>query len=107
MAAVLSGRYFGLVNLPPHDLPATHSNTKELARVLFTDYAYPFEIASVILLVAMIAAVTLTLRRRKDTRAMQASAQIAVKAKDRMRLVKMASEVEEGPGPVAEQGKQT
>ena len=106
MAVVLSGRYFGLANLPPHDLPANHSNTKELARVLYTDYAYPFEIASVILLVAIIVAVTLTLRRRKDTKTMQASAQIAVKAKDRMRLVKMASEVED-PGPVAEQGKQT
>lgn len=106
MAAVLSGRYFGLANLPPHDLPANHSNTKELARVLFTDYAYPFEIASVVLLVAIIVAVTLTLRRRKDTKTMQASAQIAVKARDRMRLVKMASEVED-PGPAAEQGKQS
>ena len=106
MAAVLSGRYFGLANLPPHDLPANHSNTKELARVLYTDYAYPFEIASVILLVAIIVAVMLTLRRRKDTKAMQASAQIAVKAGDRMRLVKMASEVEE-PGRAAKQGEPT
>ena len=106
MTLVLSGRYFGLANLPPHDLPAGHSNTKELARVLFTDYAYPFEIASVILLVAIIAAVMLTLRRRKDTRTMQASAQIAVKAKDRMRLVKMASEVEESV-PAAKQGEQS
>ena len=105
MAVVLSGRYFGLANLPPHDLPANHSNTKELARVLYTDYAYPFEIASVILLVAIIVAVTLTLRRRKDTKTMQASAQIAVKAKDRMRLVKMASEVEES-APAAKQGEQ-
>ena len=94
MAVVLSGRYFGLANLPPQNLPANYSNTKELARVLFTDYAYPFEIASVILLVAIIAAVMLTLRRRKDNKAMHASDQIAVKAKDRMRLVKMTPEVE-------------
>jgi NADH-quinone oxidoreductase subunit J len=47
MAVVLSGRYFGLAALPPHDMPANYSNTKELARVLYTDYAYPFEIASV------------------------------------------------------------
>ena len=94
MAVVLSGRYFGLANLPPQNLPANYSNTKELARVLYTDYAYPFEIASVILLVAIIAAVMLTLRRRKDTKAMQASDQVAVKSKDRMRLVKMAPEVE-------------
>ena len=94
MAAVLSGRYFGLANLPPQTLPANYSNTKDLARVLYTDYAYPFEIASVILLVGIIAAVMLTLRRRKDNKAMHASDQFAVKSKDRMRLVKMAPEVE-------------
>ncbi|MDO8606726.1 MAG: NADH-quinone oxidoreductase subunit J [Phaeospirillum sp.] len=94
MAVVLSGRYFGLANLPPQNMPANYSNTKELARLLYTDYAYPFEIASVILLVAIIAAVMLTLRRRKDNKAMHSSDQIAVKAKDRMRLVKMAPEVE-------------
>ncbi len=94
MAVVLSGRYFGVANLPPQNLPANYSNTKELARVLYTDYAYPVELASVILLVAIIAAVMLTLRRRKDNKAMHASDQIAVKAKDRMRLVKMTPEVE-------------
>ena len=94
MAMVLSGRYFGLANLPPQNLPADYSNTKELARVLYTDYSYPFEIASVILLVAIIVAVMLTLRRRKDNKAMRSSDQIAVKSKDRMRLVKMAPEVE-------------
>ena len=94
MAMVLSGKYFGLANLPPQNLPANYSNTKELARVLFTDYAYPFEIASVILLVAIIVAVMLTLRRRKDNKAMHSADQIAVKAADRMRLVKMAPEVE-------------
>ena len=75
-------------------MPANYSNTKELARVLYTDYAYPFEIASVILLVAIIVAVMLTLRRRKDNKAMHSSDQIAVKSKDRMRLVKMAPEVD-------------
>ena len=94
MAMVLSGRYFGLANLPARSLPATYSNTRELARVLYTDYAYPFEIASVILLVAIIAAVMLTLRRRKDNKSMHPADQIAVKSKDRMRLVKMAPEVE-------------
>jgi NADH-quinone oxidoreductase subunit J len=94
MATVLTGRYFSLANLPPQNLPANYSNTKELARVLYTDYAYPFEIASVILLVAIIVAVMLTLRRRKDNKAMHSSDQIAVKSKDRMRLVKMAPEVE-------------
>ncbi len=105
MAAVLSGRYFGLANLPPQNMPANYSNTKELARLLYTDYAYPFEIASVILLVAIIAAVMLTLRRRKDNKAMHSSDQIAVKAKDRMRLVKMAPEVDP-PAAAAKEGDQ-
>ena len=74
--------------------------------MLFTDYAYPFEIASVILLVAIIAAVMLTLRRRKDTRTMQASAQIAVKAKDHIIRVNAGSEVEESV-PAAKQGEQS
>jgi NADH-quinone oxidoreductase subunit J len=103
MAVVLSGRYFGLAALPSHDMPANYSNTKELARVLYTDYAYPFEIASVVLLVAIIAAVMLTLRKRKENKAMHPSDQIAIKAKDRMRLVKMAPEVEL---PAAKEGEQ-
>jgi NADH-quinone oxidoreductase subunit J len=94
MAVVLSGRYFGLANLPPQEWPANYSNTKELARLLYTDFAYPFEIASVILLVGIIVAVMLTLRRRKDTKAMHPADQIAVKSKDRMRLVKMAPELD-------------
>ena len=106
MAVVLSGRYFSLASLPPQNLPANYSNTKELARLLYTDYAYPFEIASVILLVAIIAAVMLTLRRRKDTKTMHPADQIAVKARDRMRLVKMAPEVEL-PAVAPKEGEQT
>ena len=53
---------------PPAPLPAGYSNTKELGRLLYTDYVYPFEIAAVILLVAIVAAIALTLRRRKDSR---------------------------------------
>jgi NADH-quinone oxidoreductase subunit J len=92
MAVVLSGRYFGLQNFPPQNLPANHSNTKELARVMFTDYVYPFELASVILLVAVIAAVMLTQRTRKDTKGMHPNDQIAVKRNDRLRIVRMVSE---------------
>jgi NADH-quinone oxidoreductase subunit J len=96
MAVVLSGRYFGLGALPqPDPTPTNYSNTKELGRLLFTDYAYPFELASVILLVAIIAAVMLTLRRRKDTKFQNASEQIAVKRNDRLRIVVMATEQEE------------
>jgi NADH-quinone oxidoreductase subunit J len=95
MSMVLAGRYFGLSVLPvPAAPPAGYSNTKELGRLLFTDYVYPFELASVILLLAIIAAVVLTLRRRKDTKYQNGSAQIAVKRNDRLRIVTMASETD-------------
>jgi len=76
------------------DPAAAVSNTKELGRLLFTDYVYPFELASVILLVAIIAAVMLTLRQRKETKAMNPSDQVAVKRNDRIRIVRMRSEKE-------------
>ncbi|OGA15614.1 MAG: NADH:ubiquinone oxidoreductase subunit J, partial [Betaproteobacteria bacterium RIFCSPLOWO2_02_FULL_65_20] len=57
MIVVLGGRYFGMETLPaPSDPGAGYSNTKELGRILYTDYAYPFELAAVVLLVAIIAA---------------------------------------------------
>ncbi len=97
MAMVLSGKYFGLDALPnPALAPADYSNTKELGRLLFTDYVYPFELASVVLLVGVIAAVMLTLRHRTDVKHLDPSRQSAVKAKDRLRIVKMASEKEQG-----------
>ncbi|MRR50449.1 MAG: NADH-quinone oxidoreductase subunit J [Rhodocyclaceae bacterium] len=76
------------------DPAAAVSNTKELGRLLFTDYVFPFELASVILLVAIIAAVLLTLRHRKDTKAMHPSDQVAVKRNDRIRIVRMRAEKE-------------
>jgi NADH-quinone oxidoreductase subunit J len=91
MVAVLANRYYGAV---PRDVPPGYSNTKELGRVLYTDYAYAFEIAAVLLLVAIIAAIALTLRRRKDSRAQDVSAQIAARREDRVRLVSMPSERE-------------
>ncbi|AJP48453.1 NADH:ubiquinone oxidoreductase subunit J [Rugosibacter aromaticivorans] len=94
MTTVLTGRYFSLGNFPAHVVPAGESNTKALARILFTDYVYPFELASVILLVAIIAAVMLTLRQRKDTKGLRPSDQVAVKRSDRLRIVAMASESE-------------
>ena len=94
MLLVLSGRYFGLENFPGQDVAADASNTKELARLLFTKYAWPFEIASLILLVGIIGAVMLTLRKRGDSKAVDPSDQIKVKRNDRVRMVKMASETE-------------
>jgi len=96
MAMVLSGKYFGLDALPSHAMEPNYSNTKELGRLLFTDYVYPFELASVVLLVGIVAAVMLTLRHRKDVKHLDTAHQISVKAKDRLRIIKMASEKEQG-----------
>jgi len=91
MAAVLGGRYFGIAPRV-RELPPGYSNTKELGRVLYTDYAYAFEIAAVILLVAIVAAIALTLRRRKDTRAQRPTEQVKVRREERVRLVSMPAE---------------
>jgi NADH-quinone oxidoreductase subunit J len=71
---------------------ASYSNTEALGRVLYTDYVYPFEIAAVILLVAIIAAIALTLRPTRQTKAPNPDRQVAVKRDDRIRIVKMDSE---------------
>ncbi len=76
-------------------IPPGSSNTRELGRLIYTDYVYAFEVAAVVLLVAIVAAVALTLRTRKDTKGQNPSKQIAVKAADRLRIVTMASEERE------------
>lgn len=68
------------------------SNTKELGRLLFTDYVYPFELASIVLLVAIVAAIALTYRGPKKSRYTDPAKQIAVKAKDRIRVLQMPAE---------------
>ena len=93
MVLVLSDRYFGLQLMPaPADPGASYSNTRELGRLLYTDYVYPFEIAAVVLLVAIIAAIALTMRKRKDTKFQDPSKQVAVKRADRVRMVSMPAE---------------
>ena len=67
------------------------SNTKELGKVLYSEYIYPLEVAAVILLVAIIAAIALTLRERKDSKSQNPSEQVRVKRSDRVTLVKMNS----------------
>jgi NADH-quinone oxidoreductase subunit J len=85
---------------------AQYSNTKELGTLLYTQYLYPLEIAAVILLVAIIAAIALTLRQRKDSKHMDPSDQVRVKARDRMRLVKMGPTlVAPEPEPAAAENK--
>jgi NADH-quinone oxidoreductase subunit J len=93
MTAVLAGGYFDMLPRPVA-LPVEYSNTKALGRVIYTDYAYAFEIAAVILLVAIIAAIALTLRRRKDSRAQDPGAQAKVRRADRVRMVSMPAEKE-------------
>jgi NADH-quinone oxidoreductase subunit J len=93
MAVVLAGRTFGLLDVAaPAAKPAGYSNTKELGRLLYTDYVYPFEIAAVVLLVAIVAAIALTLRRRKDTKFQDPAAQVAVRRQDRVRVVSVPVE---------------
>ena len=72
-----------------------YSNTKELGRLLYTEYVYAFELAAVILLVAMVAAIALTLRTRSKVKFLDPSEQVIVKKKDRVRLVSMPSEKRE------------
>ncbi len=71
--------------------PADYSNSKELGRLIYTVYVYPFEIAAVILLVAIVAAIALTMRRRPDSKYINPSEQIKVRREDRLRIVKMKS----------------
>ena len=93
MILVLGRSYFGLQTLPvPPDPGPAYSNTKEIGRLLYTDYAYAFELAAVVLLVAIIAAIALTMRKRKDTKYQNPSQQVAVKRGDRVRLVSMPAE---------------
>jgi NADH-quinone oxidoreductase subunit J len=91
MVAVLTNRYF---TTRVQELPPGTSNTQQLGRVLYTDYAYAFEIAAVVLLVAIIAAIALTLRERKDTRRQDPSQQVRARPAERVRLVSMPSEKE-------------
>lgn len=72
-----------------------YSNTKALGMSMYTDFIWPFEIASVILLVAIVAAITLTLRKSRQTKSADSSNQVAVKSSDRVRLVKVPSEPQE------------
>jgi NADH-quinone oxidoreductase subunit J len=72
--------------------PANASNTEALGKVLYTEYVYPFEIAAVILLVAIVAAIALTLRRRPQTKHQDPSTQISVRRADRVRLVKIPTQ---------------
>lgn len=70
------------------------NNTQALGKLLYTEYLYPFEVAALILLVAMVAAIALTLRKRKDTKSQTPSEQVRVKRADRVKLVKLDTDID-------------
>jgi NADH-quinone oxidoreductase subunit J len=76
----------------PQARPADYQNTSMIGEVMYTEYVYPFEIASVILLVGIIVAIALTMRRRGGTRSQDPAKQVKVRREDRVRIVKMPSE---------------
>jgi NADH-quinone oxidoreductase subunit J len=92
MALVVGSSYFSTDQFGLVSRAADYSNTKELGGVLYTFYVYPFEIASVILLVAIVAAISLTMRRREGAKYQNPAQQVRVSRDDRVRLVRMASE---------------
>ncbi|WP_151634093.1 NADH-quinone oxidoreductase subunit J [Noviherbaspirillum aerium] len=97
MAAVLFHGFWD----PAAQAPAASANigdTKELGKLIYTEYIYAFEIAAVVLLVAIVAAVALTLRRRKDSKYFDPAAAVKVKRNDRIRMVSMKAESERANG---------
>ncbi|OQW42775.1 MAG: NADH:ubiquinone oxidoreductase subunit J [Proteobacteria bacterium SG_bin4] len=96
MSAVFMGKHFGLEEMPnPVPQGADYSNTRELGRLLYTEYVYAFELAAVLLLVAMIAAIALTLRHREDKKSPNPSKQVKIRKEDRLRIVAMPAEKKE------------
>ncbi|MHB8414280.1 MAG: NADH-quinone oxidoreductase subunit J [Acidiferrobacteraceae bacterium] len=93
MAIILGPRRFGLAKIPmPQPHGATFSNTRMLGDLLYTTYVYPFEIAAAVLLVAIIAAIALTMRRRPETKYQNPAEQVRVQRGDRLRIIRMPSE---------------
>jgi NADH-quinone oxidoreductase subunit J len=92
MGLVINAGEFGLVSDSIQRHSADYSNTKELGTTLYTNYLYPFEIAGAILLVAIIAAIALTMRSPRSRKGQKPGNQVAVKSTDRLRIVKMKVE---------------
>ena len=92
MVLVVSSKQFSKLGADLQPASETASNTRDLGMQLYTHYVYPFQLASVILLVAIVAAIALTLRKRKDSKHLDPAQQVLVKASDRLRIVSMRSE---------------
>ena len=96
IALVVGVSGFDLESMPPPVAhPAGYSNTRELGTLLYTVYVYPFELAGAILLVAIVAAIALTMRRRAGTRTQDPARQVEVRREDRIRIVRMPAEKRE------------
>jgi NADH-quinone oxidoreductase subunit J len=93
MGVILLNQYAGASPPPPMD--PGYSNTKELGRLIYTEYVYAVEIAAVILLVAIVAAIALTLRGRKPSKYVDPAQQVKVRREDRVRIVSMPAEKKE------------
>ncbi len=92
MSLVLGVMYSGVLESDVPQADAAYSNVMAVGRLLFTEYVYPFELASVILLVAIVAATALTLRGKRKTKSVNPNQQVFVKARDRIRIVQMPAE---------------
>jgi len=90
MAMILGNKYFVAAQSVNH--PAGYSDTAAIGQVMYTDYLLPFELASVVLLVAIVAAIALTLRGKRESKSMNAGDQVVVRKKDRIRMVDIPSE---------------
>ena len=95
MGLVLGGSYLNWFESDVPQAAAGQSNVQAVGRLLFTNYVYPFELASVILLVGIVAAVSLTLRGKRKSKSVSPSQQVFVKSLDRVRVLKMPAERED------------
>ncbi len=101
MVLLIQSKSFKLANVVSPGAPAADvSNTKELGRVLYTQYLLAFELAAVILVVAIVAAIALTLRERKEAKTQIVGDQVRVKASDRLKIIKMDAEKDPPSAPV-------
>lgn len=97
MSTVLIYTFIGVHQPLPSNIVSSGSNTRDLGRLIYSDYLYAFEVAGIILLVAMIAAVALTLRHRKDRKTQNISEQLRTRAQDRVKLVSIAPVIQAQP----------
>jgi NADH-quinone oxidoreductase subunit J len=105
LLTLLGVKYFGLDRVPmPGALDKDHSNTAEIGLLLFNNYSYPFEIASVVLLVAAISAVALTLRKRTGVKVQNPGQQVLATKAERLKIVSVAASVPASPGEETKNG---